>query len=76
MDPTQCANKLGDFLDKNPFHGVDLDYEDTAGFQSGKAIDWLVTFTKVVKTRFPSISITHAPQAPYFNADMYHGGYI
>ena len=71
-----CALKLCQFLDQYPFHGIDVDYQDTAAFQSGAAINWLVTFNKVIKTRYPGISITHAPQAPYFNGDMYHGGYL
>lgn len=63
---TQCAQKLADFVNSNNLDGVDIDWEDTAAFQSGVGEQWLITFTTVLRNSLPSAIITHAPQAPYF----------
>ena len=51
---------------KNKLDGVDIDYEDTAAFQSGIGETWLITLTKTLRNKLPNAIITHAPQAPYF----------
>jgi chitinase len=65
-DATKTALKLADFVNNNNLDGVDIDWEDTAAFQSGIGEQWLITFTTVLRANLPSAIITHAPQAPYF----------
>lgn len=53
---------------RNQLDGVDIDWEDTAAFQStaGGGEAWLIKFTNQLRSKLPSAIITHAPQAPYF----------
>ena len=46
VDPIDCANKLGDFVQKNNLDGVDIDWEDNAAMEAGKGEAWLITFTR------------------------------
>ena len=41
----------------------------TRGIGSGPAVQWLITLTKELRKNlpYPDYTITHAPQAPYFN---------
>jgi chitinase len=76
IDPTLVATNLAQFVTTNQLDGVDLDYEDTAAFQSGLAEPWLITCTNTLRSLLgPNAIITHAPQAPYFlGAPTYPNG--
>ncbi len=82
FDPVDAATKLADFVNTNLFDGVDVDWEDSAAFQSGDGSgeDWLITFTTTLRNALnPGLIITHAPQSPYFttNSSIYlAGGYL
>lgn len=67
-DATDCANKLAQFVLDNQLDGVDIDWEDTPAFQKGDGSgeNWLITLTRVLRSKLPYHIITHAPQAPYF----------
>jgi len=68
LDATVCANKLADYVSQNQLDGVDIDWEDTAAFNSvsGGGETWLINLTLTLRSRLPNAIITHAPQAPYF----------
>jgi mannan endo-1,4-beta-mannosidase len=61
------------------FSGVDIDYEDDAGFQGTyDGITFLVNLTKGLAQKLPSEQdiITHAPQTPYWDpAAAYNNAY-
>lgn len=46
VDPTDCANKLGNFVKNNNLDGVDIDWEDNAAMEAGRGEAWLITFTR------------------------------
>ena len=46
IDPTVCAQKLGNYVLNNHLDGVDLDWEDNAAMEAGLGEQWLITFTK------------------------------
>jgi hypothetical protein len=66
FDPKISATQLASFVTAYNLDGVDIDWEDTAAFQSGTGEAWLITFTTTLRQLLPSAIITHAPQAPYF----------
>ena len=65
-NPVTCATQLASYVSTYGLDGVDIDWEDTAAFQSGTGEAWLITFTTTLRQLLPSAIITHAPQAPYF----------
>jgi len=66
FNPVTSATQLASFVTTYNLDGVDIDWEDTAAFQSGTGEAWLITFTTTLRQLLPSAIITHAPQAPYF----------
>lgn len=74
IDPIDCANKLGGFVNANNLDGVDIDWEDNAAMEAGKGEAWLISFTRRLRELLPNHIITHAPQAPYFKQEYYPGG--
>jgi len=81
VDPVQCGTNLANFVLKNNLDGVDLDWEDTAAFESGKGEAWLVSITKTLRQMLPRSQgyiISHAPQAPYFTtgSNYPNGAYL
>ena len=75
-DPTVCANKLGAFVQSNNLDGVDIDWEDNDAMKKGLGEAWLITFSQILRSLLPNHIISHAPQAPYFNPNIYpNGGY-
>lgn len=70
-DPVACAQKLGQFVLTNNLDGADIDYEDNNAMNNGLGLDWLVSFTKTLRSVLPGYIITHAPQAPYFDSTYY-----
>lgn len=79
-DPADSARSLAKYVNDNILDGVDIDWEDTAAFQSGIGEQWLITFTTTLRAELSDgKKITHAPQAPYFVGDPQfypNGGYI
>ncbi|VDB96175.1 unnamed protein product [Peniophora sp. CBMAI 1063] len=82
-DATSQANNLAQFVIDNDLDGVDVDYEDFDAFDNAddkgaKAINWLITFTQVLRDRLPAgqYTISHAPVAPWFSNNYHKGGYL
>lgn len=75
-DAAQVGKDLAQFVKQYNLDGVDIDYEDSASFQNGKAVPWLVTLTKTLRQHLPKgqYILTHAPQAPYFGSKCQWGG--
>ncbi|WWD04317.1 hypothetical protein V865_002386 [Kwoniella europaea PYCC6329] len=68
-DPAQTAQKLAKWVKDYGLDGVDIDYEDMSAMNSAKAVAWLVTFQKELRSLLPSpYIITHAPVAPWFTS--------
>lgn len=66
------CDKIANVVEAQLYDGVDIDFEQTAYFQSGTAETWLCTLTNCLRQKLgQSAIITHAPQAPY----MGHSGY-
>jgi chitinase len=68
-DPAQTCSALAQFILDNNLDGVDIDYEDTAGFSAnGGGEQWLITCTQTLRQSLPQgqYLLTHAPQGPYF----------
>jgi len=79
-DPVTTANNLAAWVKTYGLDGVDVDYEDFSAFNGGttKAVDWLVSFTKQLRSQLPAgqYIITHAPVAPWFEKGYQGGGYL
>lgn len=77
-DPTTVANNLAAYVKNNNLDGVDVDYEDLDGFNSGSGASetWLINFTKALRAQLPQgqYIITHAPLAPWFTPNRWGGG--
>ncbi|KAF8630115.1 hypothetical protein AX15_003075 [Amanita polypyramis BW_CC] len=77
-DPVTTANECANWVKDYGLDGIDVDYEDFAAFEEGdgKAEDWLITFTKTLRSQLPQEKyiITHAPVAPWFERDRWGGG--
>ncbi|KAJ3015597.1 UNVERIFIED_CONTAM: hypothetical protein HDU68_012653 [Siphonaria sp. JEL0065] len=70
VDPVTSANNIADFAIKYGFDGVDVDYEDNPAMNQGIGEDWVITYTRTLRSRLPyPYIISHAPQAPYFIND-------
>ena len=71
------VTKIVNFVVNYEYDGVDIDWEETAYFQSGASVhgeDWLIALTSQLRTALGnSYIITHAPQAPYLGCS-YNGG--
>ncbi len=75
-DPTTCGQKLGHFVLDNNLDGADIDWEDNDAMNAGTGEQWLITFTKALRSVIPNHIVTHCPQAPYFKNEYYvNGGY-
>ncbi|KAI0794039.1 glycoside hydrolase family 18 protein [Fomes fomentarius] len=75
-DPVGTANNIASFVKQWGFDGVDIDYEDFGAMDTGTAENWLISFTKQLRSQLPSgeYIITHAPVAPWFTPTHYPGG--
>jgi len=72
QDPTETCTNLAEWVLNNNVDGVDIDYENSAAFNSsGTAENWLIKCTQALRSKLPAgqYIITHAPQAPYFRND-------
>ncbi|KIS69427.1 uncharacterized protein UMAG_02758 [Mycosarcoma maydis] len=74
---TALGRTIASFVKKNGLDGVDVDYEEMELFAQGKSSEWLIELTRSLRNQLPSPDyiITHAPVAPWFNAQMYPNGY-
>ncbi|KAF8518094.1 glycoside hydrolase family 18 protein [Gautieria morchelliformis] len=70
QDPTKLANTMAAWVKSNNLDGIDVDYEDFNAVSAGTAVNWLVTFTTVLRQNLPQgqYIITHAPIAPWFSS--------
>ncbi|KAK2459518.1 hypothetical protein APHAL10511_008460 [Amanita phalloides] len=77
-DPVATANTMAAWVKRYQLDGIDVDYEDFAAFDNGAgtAENWLIVFTQTLRTQLPvgQYIITHAPVAPWFEPDRWHGG--
>ncbi|KAL0576272.1 hypothetical protein V5O48_005716 [Marasmius crinis-equi] len=77
-DPIATANTMAAWVKKYNLDGIDVDYEDFNAFDAGdgKAEQWLINFTKQLRTQLPqgNYILTHAPVAPWFTPSKYGGG--
>jgi chitinase len=72
------VNQLVNFVTSCGFNGVDIDYEDDAGFTGVyDGIGFLSALTSGLAQALPSGQniITHAPQTPYWDSDYYNAPY-
>lgn len=69
------AEALADVVKDNGLDGIDIDWEDTAGFTMPRQVgynarDFLIKLTTELRDRLPQgqYEISHAPQPPYLTA--------
>ena len=65
------ASQIATFVTQNGFDGVDIDFEDTSGFDGTggyDGVDFLTQLTDDLYSQLPKYQniITHAPQTPYW----------
>ena len=70
LNATEVCTAAGRFARANHFHGVDINWEDTAAMESGGEA-WLVDCTRAVRAEMRFGVLTHAPQAPYFSQGLF-----
>lgn len=80
-DPMRIAQSLANFVRTNNLDGIDIDYEDTTGFQRTGGYDgesFLISLTQELRRLLPKPTyfISHAPQPPYLEKESGIGGYI
>ncbi|KAF8682062.1 hypothetical protein AX14_004440 [Amanita brunnescens Koide BX004] len=77
-DPVATANTFAGWVKTYQLDGIDIDYEDFGAFNAGdgSAEQWLITFTKQLRTKLPvgEYIVTHAPVAPWFSPNTWGGG--
>jgi chitinase len=72
------VNQILDFVTSHGFDGVDVDYEDDAGFTGAyDGIGFLSALTSGLAQALPPGQniITHAPQTPYWDSNYNNGPY-
>jgi chitinase len=70
------VNSINMFVLINGFNGVDIDFEDDAGFQGAyQGVDFLIALTSGLAQALPPGHniITHAPQTPYWYPNAGYG---
>ncbi|EJD07911.1 uncharacterized protein FOMMEDRAFT_150505 [Fomitiporia mediterranea MF3/22] len=69
VDPTKCANDMANWILNNDLDGIDVDYEDLGAMSLGKGEEWVITFTKTLRSKLPKgkYILTHAPSPPWFS---------
>ncbi|KAI0766605.1 glycoside hydrolase family 18 protein [Trametes elegans] len=75
-DPVGTANSIAAWVKQYNLDGVDVDYEDFNAMNGGTAENWLISFTRQLRSQLPAgdYIITHAPVAPWFTPNRYPGG--
>jgi chitinase len=74
----ELVEQLVSFVTSNGFNGVDIDYEDDAGFTGTyDGIEFLIALTNGLAQALPSGQniITHAPQTPYWDPRYNNASY-
>lgn len=63
LDPKKTCSELANFVKDNNLDGCDLDYEDNAAFNAGRAESWLIECTKSIREILPvgKYILSHAP---------------
>jgi len=72
------VEQIVNFVTSNGFNGVDIDYEDDAGFTGAyDGIGFLIALTNGLAQALPSGHdiITHAPQTPYWDSNNNNAPY-
>jgi len=79
----ELAKSIATLVRENKLDGVDIDYEDTAGFNGTggyNGVEFLIDLTKALREELPNpYIITHAPQPTYFEPKKYgypNGSYV
>ena len=77
-DVAALVDQLVNWVETYGFDGIDIDYEDSAGFYEG-AYDgkaFLIELTSSLASRLPAQQsiITHAPQPPFWDPRWRHAG--
>ncbi|CAM1369059.1 glycoside hydrolase family 18 protein [Tenacibaculum xiamenense] len=72
----ELGTAIASFIKDNNLNGIDIDYEDTAGFNGTAGYNgaqFLIDLTKALREELPNSDyiITHAPQPPYFEPEKY-----
>ncbi len=80
-DVPGLARQIAGFVAQRGLDGVDIDFEDTAGFERGSAYDgvaFLVSLTRELAAALPAGKnlISHAPQPPYLSPYFEGGPYL
>ncbi|KAF7982558.1 hypothetical protein HWV62_27540 [Athelia sp. TMB] len=79
-NPVTTAKKMAAWVKKYGLDGVDVDYAsedfDAMDAQDGSAENWLISFTKTLRTELPvgQYILTHAPVAPWFSTSYHASG--
>ena len=64
VDPTKAAETMSQWVIDNGLDGIDVDYEDQDALASsdGEAVEWIITFTKTLRSKLPpgKYTIMHA----------------
>jgi mannan endo-1,4-beta-mannosidase len=78
QDVEGLVGQIVNFVTSYGFNGVDIDYEDDAGFTGTyEGIGFLSALTNGLVQALPSGQniITHAPQTPYWDSNYYNAPY-
>jgi chitinase len=70
------VNNIVNFVKENNLNGVDIDYEDDAGFTGAyEGVQFLVALTSGLAAQLPADKniITHAPVTPYWDPNAMYG---
>ncbi|KAJ7581133.1 glycoside hydrolase family 18 protein [Mycena floridula] len=75
-DPIATANTMAQWVIQWGLDGID-DF-DAMNAGDGKAVAWLINFTKQLRVLLPQDTyiLTHAPVAPWFSAARFPSGYL
>jgi chitinase len=74
----ELVQQLVGFVTRNGLNGVDIDYEDDAGFSGTyDGVGFLIALTGGLAQHLPARQnlITHAPQTPYWSPSYLNGPY-
>ncbi|KIK52437.1 glycoside hydrolase family 18 protein [Collybiopsis luxurians FD-317 M1] len=74
IDPIAMADKMADWVIKYDLDGIDVNYEDFNAIAVGTAGEWVVKFTKQLRTKLAKETyiVTYAPIAPWFRPDDFY----
>ena len=72
------AVSLARFVTNYNFDGVDIDFQDGRALLQGTAEQWIVDFTKKLRSLLPDTLLVHSVNAGYFTGQptFRNGGYL